>query len=47
MTPSRSGAGRSVRPRIVRLFGPYMCRYAARRFHGVRLARGTLPDPAP
>jgi 1-acyl-sn-glycerol-3-phosphate acyltransferase len=34
-------------PRIVRLFGPYMCRYAARRFHGVRLARGTLPSLPP
>ena len=42
MTPAEAvRAERS--PRIVRLFGPYMCRYAARRFHGVRLARGTLP----
>jgi 1-acyl-sn-glycerol-3-phosphate acyltransferase len=42
MTPAEAvRAQRS--PRIVRLFGPYMCRYAARRFHGVRLARGTLP----
>jgi 1-acyl-sn-glycerol-3-phosphate acyltransferase len=42
MTPAETvRAERS--PRIVRLFGPYMCRYAARRFHGVRLARGTLP----
>jgi 1-acyl-sn-glycerol-3-phosphate acyltransferase len=42
MTPAEAvQAERS--PRLVRLFGPYMCRYAARRFHGVRLARGTLP----
>jgi 1-acyl-sn-glycerol-3-phosphate acyltransferase len=34
-------------PRVVRLFGRYMRHYAARRFHGVRLARGTLPALAP
>jgi 1-acyl-sn-glycerol-3-phosphate acyltransferase len=46
MTPAEAvRAARSSR--IVRLFGPYMCRYAARRFHGVRLARGTLPDLPP
>lgn len=46
MTPAE--AVRSARsPRIVRLFGPYMCRYVARRFHGVRLARGTFPDLSP
>jgi 1-acyl-sn-glycerol-3-phosphate acyltransferase len=43
MTPAEAvRAARS--PRIVRLFGHYMCYYAARRFHGVRLARGTLPS---
>jgi 1-acyl-sn-glycerol-3-phosphate acyltransferase len=46
MTPAE--AVRTQRsPRIVRLFGPYMCRYAARRFHGVRLAQGTLPVLSP
>jgi 1-acyl-sn-glycerol-3-phosphate acyltransferase len=43
MTPAEAvRAARS--PRIVRVFGYYMCYYAARRFHGVRLARGTLPS---
>ena len=42
MTPAQAvQAARS--PRIVRWFGRYMCRYTARRFHGVRLARGTCP----
>ena len=46
MTPAEAvRAARS--PRIVHLFGRYMCRYAARRFHGVRLARGTLPSLPP
>jgi 1-acyl-sn-glycerol-3-phosphate acyltransferase len=46
MTPAdRVRSARS--PALVALFGRYMCRYVARRVHGVRLARGTLPVLTP